>query len=63
MKRNGVDELYQGAVRIFASLIVLFGVLIVALTIGHGGGPTSTGTLLGVGFIALGIARLWLARH
>jgi hypothetical protein len=59
-KGNGVDELYSAAVRVFASLILAFGVVILAVTLAHGGGPVATGTLLGVGFIVLGSARLWL---
>jgi hypothetical protein len=60
-KRNGVDELYNGAVRIFAALIVVFGVVILGVTLANGGGPVATGTLLGVGFVVLGTARLWLS--
>lgn len=53
--------MYTGAVRIFAALIVVFGIVILTATIANGGGPLSTGTVLGLGFIALGSARLWLA--
>lgn len=60
-KRNGIDELYNGAVRVFASLIVVFGIATLVLTIVHGGGPTSVGFLLGLGFTVLGSLRLWLA--
>jgi hypothetical protein len=60
-KGNGVDELYSAAVRIFASLILVFGIVILGVTLAHGGGPASTGTLLGVGFTVLGCARLWLS--
>ena len=59
-KRNGIDEMYRGGVRVFASLIIIFGVVIVIATLVRGGGPLSVGLLLGLGFIALGSARLWL---
>ncbi len=62
-RRNGIDEMYAGAVRIFASLIIFFGIVIVVATVVQGGGPTSVGLLMGLGFIALGAARLWLARQ
>jgi hypothetical protein len=60
-KRNGIDEMYTGAVKVFASVIIIFGLIILVRTIASGGGPTSTGVLFGVGFTALGSARLWLA--
>ena len=59
-KRNGIDEMYRGGVRVFAALIIIFGVVILVSTLAHGGGPLSVGLLLGLGFIALGVARLWL---
>jgi hypothetical protein len=59
--RNGIDELYNGAVRVFAALIVLFGVIALVMTLVNGGGPTSVGVFLGLGFIVLGSLRLWLA--
>jgi hypothetical protein len=62
-KPNGIDEMYTGAVRIFASLIVAFGIVILVATLVQGGGPFSVGVLLGLGFIALGSARLYLARR
>ncbi len=59
-KRNGIDEMYRGGVRVFSGLIIIFGVVILISTIAHGGGPLAVGFLLGLGFTALGIARLWL---
>ena len=35
--------------------------VILVTTFGHGGGPLSVGILLGVAFIAVGAARLWLS--
>ena len=59
-ERNGIDEMYRGGVRVFASLIIIFGVVILIATLVHGGGPLAVGLWLGLGFIGLGIARLWL---
>jgi hypothetical protein len=59
-RRNGIDEMYRGGVRVFASLIIIFGMVILITTLVNGGGPLSVGLLLGLGFVALGVARLWL---
>lgn len=62
MKKNGIDEMYTGAVRVFSALIIIFGVVILISTLAQGGGPLSVGFLLGLGFLALGCARLYLTR-
>ncbi len=61
--RNGIDELYNGAVTVAAVLIIAFGLLTFVITLVHDGGPTSVGFVVGLGFIILGSARLWLARR
>lgn len=55
------DEVYRAVTRLFAILITGFGIAIVAVTLSHGGGPTSFGILIGVAFTALGAGRLYLA--
>jgi hypothetical protein len=55
------DDVYRGATRLFAAIIVGFGLAIIVVTIANGGGVTSFGLLIGVMFIALGAARLYLA--
>jgi hypothetical protein len=55
------DALYRGATRLFSVIIAGFGAAIVIVTLANGGGPTSTGILLGVLFVALGLGRLYLA--
>ncbi|MEK6327732.1 MAG: hypothetical protein AABM66_09480 [Actinomycetota bacterium] len=55
------DQLYRGVTRIFSVVIVGIGVAILVVTVANGGGPLSTGFLIGVLFTALGIARLYLA--
>jgi len=47
--------------RVLSSLILALGVVIVVRTIAAGGGPVSIGVLLGVVFVAIGAARLYLA--
>jgi len=54
-------KLYRGVTRIFSVIIVGFGVAILVVTVAAGGGPLSTGFLIGLLFTALGVARLYLA--
>lgn len=60
-RRDGIDELYSGAVRVFAATIVAFGVAMIAVTLARGGGPLSVGMVFGLCFVALGGARLYLS--
>jgi hypothetical protein len=55
------DEVYRSVTRLFAAIILAFGVTIVVVTIAHGGGVASFGILIGVLFCLLGAARLYLA--
>jgi hypothetical protein len=55
------DQLYRGVIRIFAVVIIGFGLAILVVTVVNGGGPLSTGFLIGLLFSALGVARLYLA--
>jgi hypothetical protein len=55
------DEVYRGVTRIFSVLILGFGLAIIVVTVVEGGGPLSTGLLIGVLFSALGAGRLYLA--
>jgi multisubunit Na+/H+ antiporter MnhB subunit len=61
-RRPSSQEAYQGAVRVFAVIIIGFGLAILVVTLARGGGALSTGVLLGVLFVALGCGRLYLAR-
>lgn len=61
-KRGGAgSEGYRLATRAFAVTIVGFGIAILVVTLANGGGPLSTGFLLGILFTALGTARLYLS--
>jgi hypothetical protein len=55
------DEVYRAVTRIFAVVILGFGVAILVVTLANGGGPLSLGFLLGLVFTGLGIGRLYLA--
>jgi hypothetical protein len=55
------DEVYRGVTRVFAAIILAFGLTIVIVTIAHGGGMASFGVLIGIVFCVLGAARLYLS--
>ena len=55
------DEVYRGVTRIFAVIIVGFGIAIVAVTLANGGNGGSAGIWLGLVFVALGAGRLYLS--
>lgn len=55
------DEVYRGVTRVFALIILGFGLAILVVTIANGGGPLSSGVLLGVLFTLLGAGRLYLS--
>jgi len=55
------DEVYRGVTRLFSVIILGFGIAILVVTLANGGGPLSTGVLLGLLFCALGVGRLYLA--
>jgi hypothetical protein len=59
--RSGMSEGYQLAVRIFSVLIIGFGLAILVVTLARGGGPTATGILFGILFVALGAGRLYIS--
>ena len=51
---------YQGAIRSFSAAFVAIGLLLLVVTLANGGGPVSTGVLLGLAFVAVGALRFWL---
>jgi hypothetical protein len=56
------ERLYSGSVRVLSLLFIGLGLGILVVTLVAGGGPASTGVLLGVLFVAVGIGRLWISR-
>ena len=59
MDRRG--DAYQGAVKTFSAAFVAIGLLLLVVTLANGGGPASTGFLMGILFCAVGIGRFWIA--
>ena len=55
------DEVYRGATRVMAAVILLFGILIVVLTLARGGGIAAMGLWIGLIFCGLGAGRLYLS--
>jgi len=55
------ERLYHTVTLLFSIVIVGFGIAALAKTLVSGGGPTSVGVVIGVLFMALGGARLFLA--
>ena len=55
------DEVYRGATRVMAVVIMAFGLLIVGLTLARGGGIAATGLWIGLIFCGLGAGRLYLS--
>ncbi|HMJ74187.1 MAG TPA: hypothetical protein VK471_12595 [Solirubrobacterales bacterium] len=53
--------MYARSVQLLSLAFLALGLLILVSTFTHGGGPLSLGTLLGLAFLAVGIARLWLS--
>lgn len=55
------ERLYRNLTLGFSVIIIGFGIVILAATLSGGGGPASTGFLLGLLFCGIGGARLYLA--
>lgn len=54
------ERVYRGAVRAFSIAMVAIGLAVLVVTLASGGGPASIGFLLGLLFLGVGAARLWL---
>ena len=54
------ERFYRGAVRGFSLAFVAIGFVVLIATLVHGGGPLSTGFLLGFAFVGVGAGRLWV---
>jgi hypothetical protein len=61
MSKPQSDDVYRAVTRIFAIIILAFGITIIVVTFAHGGGPLSSGLWLGLVFVGLGAGRLYLA--
>ena len=59
-RRGGGERVYRGAITGFSTVFVVVGLLVLGVTLGHGGGPLSVGFLMGIAFIGVGAGRLWV---
>ena len=55
------ERLYRNLTLGFSVVIIGFGVAILVVTLGSGGGPASSGFLIGLLFLGIGAIRLYLA--
>jgi hypothetical protein len=55
------ERVYRNVTLAFSFLIIAFGLVIVGVTVAAGGGPVSTGVLIGLLFLGIGGTRLYLA--
>ena len=55
------ERIYSGSVRALSVTFVIVGIALIAVTVSAGGGPVSLGILMGIGFIVVGVGRLWVA--
>ena len=55
------ERVYRGAVRGFSLLFVAIGLAVLVVTLANGGGPLSTGFLMGLAFVAVGAGRFWVS--
>lgn len=50
-------QAYNFVVKAMSVVFVVIGVVILALTLSRGGGPFSTGVILGIIFVGIGVLR------
>ena len=55
------ERVYHGSIRVFSLVFIAIGLVLLAVTIGAGGGPLSLGVLMGLVFVAIGAGRLWVS--
>ncbi|HET9163055.1 MAG TPA: hypothetical protein VFN89_06390 [Solirubrobacterales bacterium] len=53
--------MYARSIQLLSLAFLALGLLILISTFTHGGGPLSLGAVLGVAFLAVGVARLYLS--
>ena len=53
--------MYQRSVQLLSIAFLVLGLTILVRTLANGGGPLSLGVILGVAFVGVGVARLWLS--
>jgi hypothetical protein len=59
-----VDRAYHASTRVIGAVTFVLGLVMIALTVGRGGGPLTLGVIVGVLFAVLGAVRFVAAgRH
>jgi uncharacterized membrane protein len=53
---------YTTSTQVLSAILVLIGIAMVVSALAGGGGPLALGVVLGIGLMAVGAGRLWLAR-
>ncbi len=53
-------QLHSASTRILSILMIVIGLALIARTVAAGGGAIATGIVLGILFVAAGVARLYL---
>jgi hypothetical protein len=55
------ERVYRNVTLAFSVVIIAFGLVIVAVTVAAGGGPISSGVLIGLLFLGIGGTRLYVS--
>ena len=55
------EQLYRAVTRVFSVVIIGFGVAILVVTLARGATVASAGIWIGLLFVAIGVARLYIA--
>ena len=58
-----MERAYLAGSQVLSAILCVVGVALVVTTILRGGGPLALGVIVGLLFVALGAARLYLARQ
>jgi len=53
-------RIHRSSTRVMSLAMIVIGALLIVRTIVLGGGPTSTGILLGGAFVLVGVGRLYI---
>ena len=57
-----MSRAYFESAKVLSVLLVVLGAAMIISTLARGGGPLALGLILGVAFVALGLARMRLAK-
>ncbi|MBW3607212.1 MAG: hypothetical protein KY463_02455 [Actinobacteria bacterium] len=60
-ERSSARALHRAATLVLSAAMVVLGLAILVRTFSAGGGPLALGTILGLVFVAAGVARLYFS--